>query len=112
MQRGRLLILLGLLLLVGTGAVALIFLLGGGGIPFLTSATPTPAPTAIPEVIMVQVVIAAQKLPRGEKIEASQLSSAPWPQRSVPPNAITDPTLVVGKLARYDIDPGQQILQL
>lgn len=114
MQRGRLLILLGLVLLVGTGAVALIFLLGPGipGLPF--GATPTPVPTAIPDVIMVQVVIAAQKLPRGEKIEASQLSSAPWPERSVPPNAILDKDkdlLVVGKLARYDIDPGQQILQ-
>jgi len=111
MQRGRLLILLGLVLLLGTGAIILVFLLGGGGIPFLSPATPTPEATIPPDVPMVQVVIATQKLPRGEKIEAGQLGSAPWPQGALPANAITDPTQVVGKLARYDIDPGEAILQ-
>lgn len=111
MQRGRLLILLGLVLLLGTGAIVLLFLLNGGAIPGLSSATPTPEATTPPDVPMVQVVIATQKLPRGEKIEAAQLGSAPWPQGALPANAITDPTQVVGKLARYDIDPGEAILQ-
>ena len=108
MQRGRLLVLVGLLLLLGTGVVALVFFLSGGVFP--GTATPTPEPTVVPEVPMVQVVIATQKLPRGEKIEAGQLGSAPWPQGALPANAITDPALVVGKLARYDIDPGEAIL--
>ena len=63
MQRGRLLILVGLLLLLATAGVFFVLTqFGGAG----GEATPTPgvAPT---EVNVTQIVIAVQPMPRGSR---------------------------------------------
>ena len=109
MQRGRLLILLGLLLILGVGALALIFLFGPGGQAFL-SGTPTPDVPPTPQVDIEMVVIAQQPLPRGHEITESDITLAPWSKQNKPGTAINDTTLVVGRLARYDIEPGEPIL--
>src|SRR5574341_1629466 len=107
MQRGRLLILLGLLLLLATGALALVFLLQRQANP---PPTPTPEGTAIAPVEMTQIVIAVRSLKRGEQIPQDAITLAPWSTQALPQTAITDPAQVVGKLARYDIEPSEPIL--
>ena len=105
MQRSRLLILVGLLLLLGTGAVFLVLTAIGS-----TTATPTPAPATPEPVTVTQIVIAIQPLTRGAKVPAEAISLAPWPASNLPPSAITDTKLVVGKVARFNIDRGLPVL--
>jgi Flp pilus assembly protein CpaB len=109
MQRGRLLIFLGLLLLLGVGVIALLFFLRGG--LSLTPPTPTPDVTAQPVVEMTQIVIAVQPIERGQLVPAESLALAPWPVTSRPSGSLTDIGLAVGKQARNSIEPGQPILE-
>lgn len=108
MQRGRLFILIGLLLLLATVALFLIFFR-----PAPPSAEGTPAPTTegttaeTPEV--KQIVMAIQPIPRGDVIREDAVGFLAWPS-DLPQTAITDKTLVIGKLARYNIEQGEPIL--
>ncbi len=110
MQRGRLLILVGLVLLLATGAGVLILFrgsLGGGG----GAATVAPeGGTQAAPVNVGQIVIAVQPLPRGQAIPAEAVALAPWPEDAKPTTAITDTAQVIGKLARYDIQRGEPVL--
>ncbi|MBI3244758.1 MAG: Flp pilus assembly protein CpaB [Chloroflexi bacterium] len=112
MQRGRLLILIGLLLLLAT--VALVVVLFGQGIFNPGGGEPTPpaveGQTQVAPVEVTQIVIAVQPLPRGQPIPAEALGLAPWPVEARPTTAITDTALVIGKLARYDIERGEPVL--
>jgi Flp pilus assembly protein CpaB len=116
MQRGRLLILIAFLIIVG--AIAVVVLL-----PRLNPAPPPqqlgnqPAstqqaaqqvvPTAIP---FVEIIVAVQDLPRGFRIPDNAVQLLPWPEASAPFNAITNVEDVVGKIARTDIFREQPIL--
>jgi Flp pilus assembly protein CpaB len=111
MQRGRLLILLGLVLLLGVGALLVIFVVGGGSIPGLSQPTPVPSPTPEAADAPVQVVIMSQNVGRGEKILANQVTTGPWPKKLLPPNAVLDVNDAVGKLARYDLQQGEPVLK-
>ncbi|MEK7312669.1 MAG: SAF domain-containing protein [Chloroflexota bacterium] len=108
MQRGRLLILVGLLLLLATGALFLVLSRFTGGVG---GATPTPAATPT-QPGLTDILIAAQDLSRGEKIQEGAITTAPWPIASKPVTAITkeEKDKVIGKLARYDIKQGEPIL--
>jgi len=101
-------VLLLVLLVVVLLAVGVIFVL-----PLLNppAAAPTPvadqgggtaAPTATP-VVLQDVVVAVQQLPRGIAIPASALALRAWPQSSVPERAMTKIEDVAGKIARTDI---------
>ncbi len=105
MQRSRLLILVGLLLLLGTGAVFLVLTAISS-----TTATPTPPPPTPEPENVTQIVIAVQPLTRGTKIPAEAVTLAPWPANNLPPSAVTDLKLVVGKVSRFNIDRGLPIL--
>ncbi|MEK7786792.1 MAG: SAF domain-containing protein, partial [Chloroflexota bacterium] len=111
MQRGRLFILIGLLLLLATVALFLILngLPGGGGettpaAPVVGEGTPVETP------VLDQIVIAIQPIPRGEAIRADAVGFLAWPASDLPTNAITDQAQVIGKMARYDIGQGEPIL--
>ncbi|MEK9164525.1 MAG: Flp pilus assembly protein CpaB [Chloroflexota bacterium] len=106
MQRGRLLILVGLLLLLATAGVFFVLTqFGGAG----GGATPTPgvAPT---EANVTPIVIAVQPMSRGSRIPAEAVTMQPWPTLSLPNGAITDTAQVVGQVARFDIVRGMPIL--
>jgi len=107
MQRGRLLILLGLLVLLGAGLLFVVLLLRQQGTP--NTPTGEVTPTA-PPIDITQIVIAVQPLPRGNKIPPEAVTLAPWPTNSLPETRITNIEDVVGKLARYDIERGEPIL--
>jgi len=108
MNRSRVLILLGILLLVG--AVAVLVILP----PLLT---PPPVveqlPTPLPEIPTTEILVAAQNIPRGSVIVTGTAILTKWPIDSLPPAdlIITDPNRVDQKIARTDILRGQPILE-
>jgi pilus assembly protein CpaB len=108
MRRGRVFLLLALVILVGLAAVYfLVFksnLLGGGGtetgLPEPSEATP--APTPIPTV---RVVVITQGVVRGEVISAEKLDFQEYPEALFTPLMFTELEQVEGKMARFTMDP-------
>ncbi len=105
MRRGRTLILLALILLVG--ALAAFLLLsristtpGGDG----PAAQPTPQ-------LEAQIVIAAQDISRGSEIPADAVVLTPFIADMVVETMVTDLTLVIGRRARMDIARGVPITE-
>lgn len=109
MQRGRLLILIGLLLFLATGA-ALFLILRPAPPPADGTTVPVAEGTAVEAPALKQIVIAIQPIPRGEAIRADAVGFLAWPASDLPTNAITDQAEVIGKMARYDIGQGEPIL--
>jgi pilus assembly protein CpaB len=106
MNRSRVLILLGILLLVGALAVLVIFP------QVLANQQPTETPTPTPEVLTTEILVAAQNIPRGAVISSDAVVPGKWPNDSLPPADLitTDPEKVVGKIARTDVLRGQPML--
>jgi Flp pilus assembly protein CpaB len=112
MRRGRLLILIALLLVLTLAGIFVAFTLNGGlfnrgggavvatEVPIAVTATTEPA---------LQIIAAGQTLQRGVVIPTEALIAIPWPTSMVPPSAITDPAKVVGTRARYTIARGEPI---
>lgn len=103
MRRGRVLIILGVIL--GLAAA--------GGVLFLmTQQAPAPAEVR-PEVAvpMTKVVVAVQNVPRGEKITSDLVGTRDWPKDNVPPGAIADEAELIGKIANTDIYQGELVLR-
>lgn len=63
--------------------------------------TNVPAPTAAPTI---EIVVALQTINRGQVITPDVITIRSWPDSSAPASAIFDPELVVGRIARTDID--------
>lgn len=115
MQRGRLLILVALILIViSVGGIFLVLQFAnppaatpppdqGGGVAQEPTATAPPT---------LQVVRAAQDITWGQPIRAEQIQVLDWPQNfDVPADlVISDPALVVGRVARVSINRGMLIL--
>jgi Flp pilus assembly protein CpaB len=74
----------------------------GGGQQVVVQPQETPLPTATP-ILFVDVVIAVQELARGTIIPPNAVALRPFPEQSVPFNAVTDLEDVIGKTARTDI---------
>ena len=107
MNRSRVLILLGILLLVGAIAVLVI-------LPQTLAPQPSPEqPTAIPEIQTTEILVAAQNIPRGAVISPDAVVPSKWPNDSLPPAdlIIIDPDKAVGKIARTDVLRGQPMLE-
>ena len=115
MQRGRFLILIGILLAVM--AVGLLLVMsrdgdnGDDGETTVAEETvpPTPVPTPIPTV---QVVVALQRIPRGTLLVDDTIgldewvSLEDWPMGWISGEALTSIDQVAGKIARSDIPRG------
>jgi pilus assembly protein CpaB len=103
MRRGRMLILVAIVLLLGVAAVYLVInRLGGGG-----GGGAPETPVALDRQ---SVVIAGQDISRGAVIPANGVILAPFPADSVVETMITgDVNQVVGKYARQDIARGMPI---
>jgi Flp pilus assembly protein CpaB len=107
MNRSRVLILLGILLLVGAIAVLVI-------LPQTLAPQPTPElPTPVPEIQTTEILVAAQNIPRGAVISPDAVVPSKWPNDSLPPAdlIIIDPEQAVGKIARTDVLRGQPMLE-
>jgi Flp pilus assembly protein CpaB len=104
MRRGRIWIFLILIVVIALGAVLIVFsgILGGGGV---LSTTPPPTP----EIVYAKVIVAAQSIQRGTEITSEMLGTIDIPQEKLVDVMITDPTQVIGKLAKYPLEPGVPI---
>lgn len=113
MRGGRILLIVGLVLIVG----ALVF-----GIYQLVKPSPSPPPTEIseeetpvpkPPETLKPIVVAAQNIPRGMAIEkdANAVVVQNWPTELVPEGAISDPEAVYGLIIRVEVVRGMPILE-
>jgi len=113
MQRGRLLIILGIILGLATlGAVAFLALgSGGGGI--LPAPSPTSPPVAEEEqgIPTTQVIVALQPIGRGSQFVRGSIGRRDWPANNVPPDIIADEAETIGKVAKTEIVQGQVIVR-
>ncbi|MGA9534227.1 MAG: RcpC/CpaB family pilus assembly protein [Anaerolineales bacterium] len=107
MRRGRIFILLALILLLGAVAAFMVLtrLGGGGGGP---SAQATEGPGFGGEA---QIVIAAQDIARGAVIPSDGVILSPFPADFVVETMITDLNQVVGKRARMEIARGVPVTE-
>ena len=102
MRRGRVFILLALLLIFV--AIAVYFVLGNA-----PGAEPTPPPDATPVVEEATVILAAQNIPRGARIQGDALYTARFPKDMLVETMATDVAQVVGHYARTEIARGMPI---
>lgn len=96
-RRGRVLILLGLILAIVAFILAY-FLLQG-------AAAPPP-----PEIQTAQVLVALQPITERTEVPVESVGPKEFPLDAVPPNALRDPSEVLGKFAIVPIFPGQVIV--
>jgi Flp pilus assembly protein CpaB len=104
MRRGRVFILLALIIVIG---FALVYLLYSRGILFGKPASETaeePVYTATP-IATAKVVVVTQRVLRGDIISADKLDMVDYQADLVLPIMYTDVNLVAGKMARYTMDP-------
>jgi len=106
MRRGRLLILLGLILGLGTAVVVLFVVMRQQPAP-----APTPAPGVPTPVPTTKVWVALQPILRGGEFVEGTLGLRDWPTSNVPPDIIGDVSEAFGKVAKTDIVQGQPILR-
>lgn len=97
MRRGRILILLAVILIIGLALAALLL---PRIMPGLVGATPTPAE--------VQVYYAAQSIPQGEPISEDRLGTRSLPQTLVTEDMFTiaEKDALISKTAKYPLDQG------
>lgn len=117
MQRGRLLIILGIVLgLLTVGAVAFL-VVGGAGVALFGGGEAEPAepvqqpsaePTSIPTT---QVIVALQPIARGSEFVAGSIGRRDWPANNVPPDTVADEAETIGKVAKTEIVQGQVIVR-
>ena len=115
MQRGRLLIILAVILSLAVLGAVLFLVLGTGGDGATdgegeTIATPPPIgpPTEIPTT---EVIVALQPIPRGAEFVQGSIGRRAWPRDNVPPEAIADEAETIGKVAKTEIVQGQVIVR-
>jgi len=97
LRRGRLLILLGLILALVTAGVAFSVLRGAG-----------PAPEE--RVLTAKIVVAKQPIDERADVTLEALGTEEWPLESIPENALRNPEEAVGKVALVPIAEGQPVL--
>jgi len=109
MNRSRIFIFLGIVLLLGAVAIILIQQGGaGGGTPTVQAPPPTPEPP------MTEIVVAVNDIPRGRIIgQKDYVILRKVPDNNLPPKDLlfTKQEDVIGKRARTDIFNGQPVLR-
>jgi Flp pilus assembly protein CpaB len=119
MRRGRLLLVVGLVVLLGVLAVGVYMLMSQGGLPGGQTAEPVVsegelASTAAP-ADTEPIVVAAQDIPRGmrltqERVQEGALAVTEWSRDAVPDKAIRSLESTYGRMTRVDIVRGMPIL--
>lgn len=113
MQRGRLLIIVALILIIlSVGGIFLLLNLNNQATPPGTDQPPTGPVNEVTVTPQAQqsLIGTGQNLSRGQVIPTEALIVVPWPTEIVPPSAIINPDDVVGRLARYDIPRNSPLL--
>ena len=107
MRSGRMLVIIGLIVVLGAVAVgAILWRMGAIG------AKPTPSAGAleegeavpyVPPEGMQDIVVAAQNVPRGGRIASDAVQLASWPITAVPQGALTAVEDALDRIARVDL---------
>ncbi len=108
MRRGRILILLAIIIILALGAVYLVqqnfFPLGTSGGGDTAEGQPEP----VPSVQMVEIIVVAQDVQRGTVLKDEHLSTIDWPQENFLESMFRadEQSSVLNRQARHDIDNG------
>ena len=106
MRRGRIFILLAIIIVIG---LALVYFIYSKGLIFPqaegTNAAENEALFTPTPIATTKVVVVTQQVQRGETITADKLDMVDWQSDRVLPIMFTDINLVAGKMARYTLDP-------
>lgn len=100
MKRGKILILLGILLGLVTTVGAFLILRGASQ----PTVTPTGEPVGVPRI---KVMVAIQNISQGQAIDPAAVEQREFEQSQVPAEAVLNPADLAGKLAATDIAQGQ-----
>jgi Flp pilus assembly protein CpaB len=115
MQRGRLLIILGIILGLATVGAVAVLVLGSASLGSLVGGEPTPtAVVGVQEeqgIPTTQVIVALQPIGRGSQFVAGSIGRRDWPANNVPPEIIADEAETIGKVAKTEIVQGQVIVR-
>lgn len=107
MRGGRMLVIIGLIVVLGAVAVGTI--LWRMGVLQPKPAPPEGVPAEgeaevyVPPVGTREIVVAAQKVPRGGRITSDTVRIASWPDSAVPRDAVTTVEDALGRIARVDL---------
>ncbi len=110
MRRGKLLLLMGLVLALGAAVIVAVVLRQQPAeapppeAKFAQEAEPTGVPTQ-------KVWVALQPIPRGGDFVEGTLGLRDWPTSNVPPDVIGDVAETIGRVAAIDIVQGMPILR-
>ena len=114
MRGGRLLLVVGVIIILGAIGVGALLVVRGtlsarSAPEIVEEPTPMP-PTPVP---MVEIVVAVQTIPRGMELvsEDNVATTQEWPKHEVPDGAITSVDDVYGSVARVEIPRGKPILE-
>ncbi len=120
MRKGRLLLVVGLVVLLGALAVGVLMIMGQGGLPGSEATQPLPGqgePAAVSTPVDTEtIVVAAQDIPRGmrlsqEKVDQGALVIEEWSRDALPDKAVRSVESTYGRIARVDIVRGMPILE-
>lgn len=101
-RSGRLFIIIILILIV---ALALVYYLMTSGTA--SNSPAAPAATSTPNIELVSIIVASQKIPRGSLITADYLTTIQYPKSQIPEGTFFEKIEdAVGTKAKYEIDPG------
>jgi pilus assembly protein CpaB len=104
MRGGRMLVIIGLIVLVGAVAVGvLLWVRGREPEPGPPSVEPGEAEIYVPPEGTQEIVVAAQDIPRGTSITSDTVKLEAWPEGSIPEEALTNVEGALGRIARVDI---------
>jgi Flp pilus assembly protein CpaB len=116
MQRGRLLIILGVVLGLLTLGAVVFLVIGGNFLAGIISEAATPTPEGPVEQVEEEtqtreVIVALQPIPRGAQFVDGSIGRRPWPVNSLPPEFIQDEIETIGMVAKTEVVQGQIIVR-
>ncbi|MFO7743486.1 MAG: RcpC/CpaB family pilus assembly protein [Anaerolineae bacterium] len=120
MRRGRSLLVVGLVILLGVLAVGVYMLMSQGGLPGGETAGPVPgqeeSEATVRPADTEPIVVAAQNIPRGmrlteDRVKEGALAVGEWSRDAVPDGAVRNLESTYGRIARVDIARGMPVLE-
>jgi Flp pilus assembly protein CpaB len=89
-----------------------LLLLGLGALAVYSNIVAINNPPIAPAILTQPVLVAAQDLPFGHLLTDADLKSVDFPIVNLPRGAMSDPTLVVGKILKEEMAEGELLLEI
>jgi len=111
MRGGRMLVIIGLIVVVGAVVVGALLWSRRNDTPVPPDFTPEAGVEGVIPPAGQEIVVAAQDIPRGTTIASDTVRLASWPDESVPEGHLIDIEEALDRMARVDIVLGMPILE-